>query len=175
MQSHRRALAFLSGFSLYVGGLAAAVAATSTPLNWLLVGRSDGLAVAIRLLALALPSLLLAMAWTYLSLRGRQRSRRSSWLWYRIGMGLATVFTFTAGFFALAQLDATKVWSPFTLLTSARMPPFWGLQNSLAILAGAWLGHRLLPARLSIARPPGEKPAHGARPTPQDATLSRLD
>ena len=167
MQSHRRPLAFLSGFALYVGGLAAAVAATSTPLNWLLIGRMDGLAVALRLLGLALPSLLLAVAWTYFSLRSRQRSRRSSWLWYRIGMGLAMVFTFTAGFFVLAQLDATRVWSPFTLLTSARMPPFWGLQNSLAILLGAWLGHRLLPAR----QPHGA----GARAEAGDPALSRLD
>ncbi|MEO3712212.1 hypothetical protein [Roseateles flavus] len=167
MQSHRRPLAFLSGFVVYVGGLAAAVAATSTPLNWLLVGRLDGLAVFLRLLGLALPSLLLAVAWTYFSLRTRQRSRRSSWLWYRIGMGLAMVFTFTAGFFLLAELDVTKVWSPFTLLTSARMPPFWGLQNSLAIVVGAWLGFRLLPAR----QPHGP----GARGAALDPALSRLD
>ncbi|MBB2484368.1 hypothetical protein H5407_03915 [Mitsuaria sp. WAJ17] len=171
MQSHRRPLAFLSGFALYVGGLAAAVAATSTPLNWLLIGRADGLAVTVRLLCLALPSLLLAVAWTYISLRSRQRSRRSSWRWYCIGMGLAMVFTFTAGFFTLAQLDATKVWSPFTLLTSARMPPFWGLQNSLAIVMGAWLGHRLLPARTTPSRSQGQ----GGTAPPQDPAVSRLD
>jgi hypothetical protein len=152
MQSHRRPLAFLSGFTVYVGGLAAAMAATSTPLNWVFAGHGGWLPLTVRLLILALPSLLLAAAWTYFSLRSRQRSRRSTWLWYRIGMALAMVFTFTAGFFALAQLDETKVWSPLSLLTSARMPPFWGLQNSLAILLGAWLGHRWLPARTDLRR-----------------------
>lgn len=175
MHSHRRALAFLSGFALYVGGLAAAVAATSTPLNWLLIGRTDGLAVTLRLLGLALPSLLLAVAWTYFSLRMRQRSRRSSWLWYRIGMGLAMVITFTAGFFALAELDSTKVWSAFTLLTSARMPPFWGLQNSLAIVTGAWLGHRLLPARSAPDHSQGGANAYAAHAAGRDPGLSRLD
>lgn len=168
MQSHRRPLAFISGFTVYLGGMAAAVAATSTPLNWLLAGRTDLFSFIVRLLALALPSLLLAATWTYFSLRARQRSRRSTWLWYRIGMGLSVVFTFTVGFFALAELDATKVWSPLTLLTSARMPPFWGLQNSLAIMVGAWLGHRLLPARLSTHGRPGAGAA-------ADPSLSRLD
>lgn len=182
MHSHRRPLAFLSGFALYVGGLAAAVAATSTPLNWLLIGRTDGLAVTLRLLGLALPSLILSVAWTYLSLRTRQRSRRRSWLWYCIGMGLAMVITFTAGFFTLAELDSTKVWSAFTLMTSARMPPFWGLQNSLAIVAGAWLGYRLLPARTTSDRSQGGPTANGAdaaaRPAvrgQEDPGLSRLD
>lgn len=161
MQSHRRPLAFLSGFTVYMGGLAAAVAATSTPLNWLLIGRMDLPSVLLRLFALAMPSLLLAIGWTYFTLRSRQRSRRSSWLWYRIGMGLAVVVCFTAGFFALAELDATKVWSPFTLLTSARMPPFWGLQNSLAIMLGAWLGHRLLPARTGATRSQGGQAVYG--------------
>ncbi|MDL5033022.1 hypothetical protein QRD43_13990 [Pelomonas sp. APW6] len=168
MQSHRRPLAFLSGFAVYVGGLAAAMAAAAAPLSWLLVGRTDLLALVLRLSALALPSLLMALAWTYFSLRSRQRSRRQTWLWYRIGMGLAMVVTFTGGFFALAQLDATKVWSPFTLLTSARMPPFWGLQNSLAILLGAWLGHRLLPARQRVH-------PHGTHVEEWEAGLSRMD
>ncbi len=168
MQSHRRPLAFLSGFAVYVGGLAAAMAAAATPLSWLLVGRTDLLALTLRLTALALPSLLVGVAWTYLTLRSRQRSRRQTWLWYRIGMGLAMVVTFTGGFFALAQLDATKVWSPFTLLTSARMPPFWGLQNSLAILLGAWIGYRLLPARQRV-RP------HGTHVEEWEAGLSRMD
>ena len=168
MQSHRRPLAFLSGFAVYVGGLAAALAATSTPLNWLLIGRTDGWAVTLRLLALATPSLLLAPAWTYFSLRSRQRSRRHTWRWYCIGMGLAMVVTFTGGFFVLAELDATKVWSPFTLLTSARMPPFWGLQNSLAILVGAWLGYLLLPARRRVS-------PHGTHVEDWEAGLSRLE
>lgn len=171
MQSHRRPLAFLSGFALYVGGLAAAMAATSTPLNWLLVGRTDLWAIILRLFGLALPSFLLAIAWTFFSLRTRQRSRRLTWLWFRIGMGLAMVVTVTAGFFALAQLDATKVWSPFTLMTSARMPPFWGLQNSLAILLGAALGYRLLPQRFDTS---GQR-RRGAHGAPKDAEISRLE
>lgn len=174
MQSHRRPLAFLSGFTVYVGGLAVAMAATSTPLNWLLASHAGGLALSARLLALALPSLLLATGWTYLSLRSRQRSRRSSWLWYRIGMALGMVCTFTAGFFALAQLDATQVWSTLTLMTSARMPPFWGLQNSAAILLGAWLGHRLLPPRIKPG-PQGRRPGGAASAGLQDDGLSRLD
>lgn len=173
MQSHRRPLAFISGFTVYVGGLAVAMAATSTPLNWILIGHAGGLALSVRLVALALPSLLLAVGWTYLSLRSRQRSRRSTWLWYRIGMALGMVCTFSAGFFALAQLDGTQVWSTLTLLTSARMPPFWGLQNSAAILLGAWLGHHLLPARLKPGRQGGHSEGAG-RTAHREAAPSRL-
>jgi hypothetical protein len=86
-------------------------------------------------------------------------------------MGLAMVVTVTAGFFALAQLDATKVWSPFTLMTSARMPPFWGLQNNLAILLGAALGYRLLPRRFEVTG----KRRRGDPAAPKDMGISPLE
>lgn len=152
MHSFRRILAFVSGLALISTVLLLAPSLSMLALPPLMTdfigADSRVLAQLWRSALFCLPMLALAMLWTWVTLRARQRSRRQTLLWYRAGMMLAIILWYSVGFVLLASYDTrNKAWSTISLLTSSRVPPFWGLQNAGAALLGAWLGSRLLPRR----------------------------
>lgn len=175
MQSGRRFFTFLSGIALYTSAivLSNVLSTITLPRSWVLIaGRSDTMiAQAWKASLLALPLLLLAALWVNVTLRARQRSRKHVVSWVFGGLVAGWLAWLMYGFVVFGVQTAERTSTVAAMLFSSKLPPLWGLMNTVGIFLGALIGLWLVPERVSTrAARRAAKQAGNAAPAPTIAT-----
>ena len=175
MLSSRRLGAFFSGLLLYCSAMLLATPLSLTPLPYMwyrVAGLPDSLPGQLwRAFMYALPLFVGASLWVYLTLRQRHRARRAAALWCFSGIGLAWFGWLVYGVIDMGARTQAHRGGAAALLLTSKLPPFYGLQNTLAVIAGALLALWLLP-RLAGSHQQGSRKTYRSGQHSLEAGLS---
>lgn len=143
MRSARRLAALLSGLLLYAVVMMLVHMLTElpspTPLLRLL-GMQSGVALETAAAALlAMPVFALALLWGHITVRPYRRGSRPTTAWCVSGLMLAWLGWLVYGLIRASETSALGQLPLSTLLLSSKVPPLWGLLNTVATLLGVLL------------------------------------